>query len=118
MSKAKKVLTFTVTPARLGNTDPFFSFVQELRTKHFQPSPIRLRLKIVVRPVETWAYISYSLWSNGGLFSSPATVTGCVILGLCPHVFLHSEDMAKEEDQGGRAVWVWLQTWGVWEVLL
>lgn len=41
------------------------------------------------------------------MFSSPDTVAGGVMLGLCPYVFLHSEDMAKEkEDWGGRDVWV------------
>lgn len=69
----------------------------------------------VLRPMETWAYMSYSLWGNGGVFSSPVTVAGGVMPGSCPHVFFHSQDVVKEEeDCGGRDVWVWLETWGVW----
>lgn len=52
--------------------------------------------------METQAHMSYKLWNSGGVFSSPATVTGPVTVpGLCP-CFLPSEDTAKEEDWGGR----------------
>lgn len=34
------------------------------------------------------------------VFNPPSTVTGGGVPGLCPYVFLHSEDVAEEEDWG------------------
>lgn len=90
-----------------GQYKPFLQLCAEIQNKtppilahSTQPEEMN-----VLRPMETWAYMSYSLWSNRGVFSSLATVAGDILPGMCPYVFLHSEDTAKEtEDWGGRDV--------------